>query len=195
MLFEQRFGAGIADGSITLTYRCWRRAQVVAGRRYRTPIGRIDVDSAEIVDPSTISEADARRAGYPDRAQLLADLRGTADVAIHRIQFRAVHDADERDVLGATTDLSADDVAELDRRLDRFDRAGSNGPWTAATLDVIARHPERRAGDLAAELGRERDALKVDVRKLKNLGLTLSLEVGYRLSPRGEAYRRRTGRR
>jgi hypothetical protein len=34
----------------------------------------------------------------------------------------------------------------------------------------------------------------VDVRKLKNLGLTHSLEVGYRLSPRGIAYLRLTGR-
>ena len=30
---------------------------------------------------------------------------------------------------------------------------------------------------------------KRNVRKLKELGLTESLEVGYRLSPRGEAYR------
>ena len=29
---------------------------------------------------------------------------------------------------------------------------------------------------------------KLDVRKLKNLGLTYSLEVGYRLTPRGAAY-------
>jgi hypothetical protein len=41
---------------------------------------------------------------------------------------------------------------------------------------------------LAEELGRERFALKADVRKLKRLGLTLSREVGYELSPRGRAY-------
>jgi hypothetical protein len=29
---------------------------------------------------------------------------------------------------------------------------------------------------------------KIDVRKLKNLGLTESLDIGYRLSPRGRAY-------
>ena len=45
-----------------------------------------------------------------------------------------------------------------------------------------------RAGDLADEVGRERLPFKADVRKLKNLGLTISLGVGYRLSPRGEAY-------
>lgn len=30
----------------------------------------------------------------------------------------------------------------------------------------------------------------LDVRKLKNLGLTYSLDVGYRLAPRGETYLR-----
>ena len=41
------------------------------------------------------------------------------------------------------------------------------------------------APDLAAELGRETQKFKADVRKLKSLGLTISLEVGYELSPRG----------
>ena len=58
-----------------------------------------------------------------------------------------------------------------------------------------------RAGDLADELGLERLAFKTDVRKLKALGLTESLPVGYRLSPRGQAWldqlsdQRRTRRR
>jgi len=39
--------------------------------------------------------------------------------------------------------------------------------------------------------GRPTQPFKTDVRKLKNLGLTISLPVGYRLSPRGEAYVRR----
>ena len=55
-------------------------------------------------------------------------------------------------------------------------------------LALIAERPAVRAGDLAESLGRERLSFKADVRKLKNLGLTLSLEIGYRLSPRGEAY-------
>ena len=48
--------------------------------------------------------------------------------------------------------------------------------------------PAIRAGDLADEVGRERLPFKADVRKLKNLGLTISLGVGYELSPRGQAY-------
>jgi hypothetical protein len=62
------------------------------------------------------------------------------------------------------------------------------------TLEVIAASPGVRAADLAARLGRETAPFKLDVRKLKALGLTLSLEVGYRLSPRGEVYRRLTAR-
>ncbi len=56
------------------------------------------------------------------------------------------------------------------------------------TLRLIAERPAVRAADLAAAVGREKAPFKLDVRKLKNLGLTLSLDVGYRLSPRGEAY-------
>ena len=62
------------------------------------------------------------------------------------------------------------------------------------TLALIARRPQVRAPDLAAELGRQRDPFKIDVRKLKNLGLTISHPVGYELSPRGIAYLARTAR-
>ena len=55
-------------------------------------------------------------------------------------------------------------------------------------LGLIAERPATRAPDLAASLGRETAPFKADVRKLKELGLTESLEVGYRLSPRGRAY-------
>ncbi len=80
------------------------------------------------------------------------------------------------------------DDETIDRRLSRLDATSPTGPWTRATLDIIARCPAVRAGDLAAELGRERLPFKADVRKLKRLGLTESLDVGYRLSARGRAY-------
>ena len=57
---------------------------------------------------------------------------------------------------------------------------------------MIAERPEVRAPDLAASVGRETQPFKTDVRKLKELGLTESLLVGYRLSPRGRAYLERT---
>ena len=42
--------------------------------------------------------------------------------------------------------------------------------------------------DAAASLGRETLPFKRDVRKLKELGLTRSLPVGYEISHRGRAY-------
>jgi hypothetical protein len=188
MLIQARFGPGIARGEITLTFRRWKRCQVVARHRYRTAAGRIEVDAVEVVDPARISGADARRAGYPDRAALLADLRGDDSMPTYRIRFHAVEGPDERAELAAQPSLSADERADLDRRLNRLDRASSHAPWTRAVLETIAQHPGVRAADLAAGFGRETQPFKIDVRKLKNLGLTISLEVGYRLSPRGEAY-------
>ena len=55
-------------------------------------------------------------------------------------------------------------------------------------LELIRARPATRAPDLAASLGRETKSFKTDVRKLKTLGLTESLVVGYRLSPRGETF-------
>lgn len=62
--------------------------------------------------------------------------------------------------------------------------------FKAPVLDAIAEGKVdlafRRAPELAARLGRETLSFKTDVRKLKALGLTVSLGVGYRLSHRGE---------
>ncbi len=51
---------------------------------------------------------------------------------------------------------------------------------------MIDRHPAVVSTVLAAEMGVDRPVFKLDIRKLKESGLTESLEVGYRLSPRGK---------
>jgi hypothetical protein len=51
------------------------------------------------------------------------------------------------------------------------------------------------ASKLARSLGRETLPFKVDVRKLKKLGLTQSFEVGYGLTPRGETFLKQEGKR
>lgn len=188
MLFEKRFWAGLADGSVTVAFRRWQRPRVLAGRSYRTAGQILDVVSVAEVDLASVSDADAAAAGYADAAELVARLRGEPGHPLFRIEFRRSQRPDPRAELAAQSELDATEVAEIDRRLDRLDRAGTHGPWTRPTLRLIAAHPARRAGDLAAMVGRERAPFKIDVRKLKNLGLTESLDVGYRLSPRGRAY-------
>jgi hypothetical protein len=197
VLWEARFWPLIADGSVTVTFRRWKRPQAVEGRRYRTPGGIVEVDRVTTVEPEAISARDARRAGYESADAVVADLRGDASLPVTRVAFHLVDEPDPRAALAASADLSTDDVVDIDRRLDRLDARSSHGAWTRATLDAIAAHPGTRAADLAASFRRETAPFKIDVRKLKNLGLTISLETGYRLSPRGAAYlvatRRMTG--
>jgi hypothetical protein len=121
---------------------------------------------------------------------VLADLRGAEGDPIYLLRIRLVDDPDPRTELANTDRLSDDDIARITARLARMDAASPVGPWTLPTLRLIEELPATRAPDLATRLGREPDRFKVDVRKLKALGLTLSLEVGYRLSPRGVAYLR-----
>jgi hypothetical protein len=188
VLFEKRFWTGIADGSITCTFRRWRRPQAAAGRRQRTAAGIVEVTAVDVVDPTAITEADARAAGYPSADAVRADLRGDADLPVTRVRFHIVDEPDPRAELAAAASLGDADRAAITARLDRLDARSAEGPWTRATLALIAARPAVRAGDLADAVGRERLAFKTDVRKLKALGLTESLPVGYRLSPRGHAY-------
>jgi hypothetical protein len=185
MLFNQRALRGIASGEVTLAFRRWRRPTVKAGGTLRTRAGVLAIESVEAIDPPQVTDADARRAGYPDRAAVLSSLR--AEGRLYRIAFRFVG-PDPRVSLRERSNLPPTERAELDRRLARLDAASRRGPWTSDVLRLIAMRPSTRAADLAAELGREKAPFKADVRKLKELGLTESLEVGYRLSPRGRAY-------
>lgn len=189
MQFEQRYADAIRDGSLDLTFRRWRRSQAIAGHIYRTAAGRLEVTDVAVVDPSDVPDADARRAGYANADELRADLRGDPSLPLYRVAIRSAAGADPRDVLAATDTLFPEEATEIERRLARLDRASTSGPWTASTLELIAARPAVRAAELAASVGRETQPFKLDVRKLKALGLTISLERGYRLSPRGEAYR------
>jgi hypothetical protein len=187
LLFQKRFHAGLVDGSIRLTFRRWAKPHVRPGGRYRChPIGVLEVDRVDRVPVQAISEDDARSAGFTSREELLGFMSDAAagpvapDTEVWRV---ALHHGGDGDRVEIALDgrLSPKDVETLSRRLDRL------GAWTVPTLRLIGRRPRVAASKLAASLGRERDPFKVDVRKLKRLGLTQSFEVGYELSPRGRA--------
>jgi len=183
MLFRQSVLSGIRDGSITLAFRSWKRPTVRAGGSLMTAAGQLAIGSVTPIDPATISAADARRAGFADRAALLHEL-DQRDGKVYRIELGPLR-PDPRVALRAGQP-DAGETAAIRARLDRLD-AHAPAPWTRRVLSVIARHPGVRAADLATQLGVERDPFKINVRKLKNLGLTISLEVGYEVSPRGHA--------
>ncbi len=182
MLIRRPVLDAIAAGTVTALYRRWDRPRVRPGGTQRTPVGVLEFTAVEPVAASRLTAADARAAGFATVAALRAAQVG--DGRLYRVTVRLAG-PDPRVALRADGALSPDDRAAIAARLERMDR---RGPWTAQVLRLIADNPGVRAPDLAAGLGRETLPFKRDVRKLKELGLTESLEVGYRLSPRGRAY-------
>jgi hypothetical protein len=203
MLFKQVFLDGIQAGTITLAFRRWRRPTVKAGGTLLTAIGQLSIGDVTPVTLAQITAADARRAGWESLEALRKELQrgdggdgrdggdGGDGGQIYRIELGALR-ADPRVALRAK-DLDASSADDLQVRLDRMDARAAGGPWTRRTLEVIRDHPALRAGDLCGKLGLEMMPFKVNVRKLKALGLTESLGTGYRLSPRGRALLARRG--
>ena len=185
MLFRPATLQGIAAGSVTLAFRRWDRPRVRPGGRQRTPVGVIAFDTVEAVPKASLTEDDARSAGLAGLKELLALVDRRPSGEIYRIGLRLAG-PDPRVTLREAVP-PADQMDEVARRLDRLDRSSRHGPWTLSVLRSIADQPGVRAADLAALHGRERTPFKLDVRKLKELGLTESLRPGYRLSPRGRA--------
>jgi hypothetical protein len=160
----------IAAGEITLAFRRWRTPRVKPGSTQVTPIGVIEFTAVDVVDE--ISDAEAGAAGFASAADVHAAMKPRGP--IHRVALRLAGP----DPRVALREQPPD--AELFARLDRM------GAWTYEYLQLIHDQPEVRAADLAAGLGRETADFKRDVRRLKELGLTHSLEIGYRLSTRGQ---------
>ena len=189
MLIRPAELARLRDGEIDLAFRRWDRPRLLVGTRMRTPVGLLEVVSVRAVAARSITAEEARRAGASSRRELLDLLGGRTERPIYRVELRYAG-ADPRAALREQDALSETDRETLRARLARLDEASRHGPWTRQALAIIARKPTVRAPDLAAELGLETVVFKRDVRKLKELGLTESLEVGYRLSPRGDAFLR-----
>lgn len=188
MLLNRDTAEGIANGSITLVLRRWDAPRVKAGGTQRTMAGTIRIDDiAELPADHRVTAAQARAAGYPDAATAQKDLdrrqaRHTYAIAV---SFLA---PDERPALAANDRLSPGEVAAIAARLDRWDAATE--PWTRQYLQLIGDNEAVRAPDLADRVGLDVPRFKRRVRQLKGLGLTTSLDVGYRLSGRGRAFLR-----
>jgi hypothetical protein len=192
VLFPKRVWEGLKDGSVTIAFRYSKRPTVKAGGTQMTPVGVLGIDAVDRIALRAITPAEARAAGYETRAGLVADLARyrRPGTALYRIAFHYAGE-DPRLALREDDRVDAGELQQIRERLARLDRSSRHGPWTRAVLELIRDNPGTLAADLAKRRGRERLDFKADVRKLKTLGLTESLRVGYRLSPRGRAVLRR----
>lgn len=177
MLFNHEVWAGLADGTVTVAFRRWKRPTVKAGGTLQSPGGLLAIDEVEPIGPRDVNDADARAAGAANRAAVLAGLR--PDGQLYRVRFHRLGE-DPRIELRQRTDF---DDAELSQLIQAVTRLS----WAAPILRLIADNPGVVSTDLAAQVKLDRTPFKQKVRRLKALGLTESLEIGYRLSPRGAA--------
>lgn len=187
MLLPPKIAAGIADGTVTLAFRRWAEPRVKVGGRFLTTAGLIEITSVAPVE--NITQDDAEAAGSPTPEAVLKLTKG--DEQLYRVGLTWAG-PDPRVALRESADLTDAEVAALQAKLARLDRASSHGAWTMRTLALIEEHPHRRAPDLAEIEGRDTAPFKIDVRKLKALGLTRSFDIGYEISPRGREFLRRT---
>lgn len=186
MLFSASAWSGLADGSITVTFRTWTKPQAKVGGRYRVAGMLLEATDVSEVVVDALTEADAVAAGEADLATLLKRLKLPAPATmVWRVDLRYLG-IDDRIERRAVAELTDDDIAALRARLDRLDR-NAGTPWTRTTLKLIEQHPGVVSTELARRTGQERPDFKINVRKLKEMGLTESLTVGYQLSPRGTA--------
>ena len=185
MQFTQDSHAAVADGTITVTFRLWKRLHAKVGGQYAVGAVVIEVDAIEMMPFSAITRTDMRRAGAKDRESLRTRAAHAGpiddDTLLYRIEFHVVGAKPTRGHVA----MDETELDEIDAKLDRMDARSSFGAWTRTVLGLIGDLPGTVSTELAAICGRPRPGFKLDVRKLKALGLTESLEVGYRLTPLG----------
>lgn len=205
MMIPLAVAAGVRDGVVSTAYRRWDLPRVKVGGTQLTAAGVVRFEAVEeITDLDTLTDHDARAAGVRDAAELRRRLtppepgaeppvrrsprggRGGDRVFRVRLSYAGVDprvELRDKPARGAA-------LATLRADVERLDDGRRSGPWTRQILEWIRDNPGVISTELAELLDRELLPLKADVRRLKALGLTISLRVGYELSPRGRAYLR-----
>lgn len=184
LLFSAADRGRVANGEITVTFRLWKRPHVKAGKVYATGFGDVFVEDVRIMPAALIDSEDVRLAGLSDadavrsKAGYHTKTHVGPETLLHRVQFRYLGNSEK-------PPPPARDPAFVQKRLARLDERSPEGPWTPQTLRLIADNPRVRAADLAAAIGMDRTVFKMNVRKLKALGLTESHDVGYTLTDAG----------
>ncbi len=181
MLFKKDDKARIVSGELTATLRTWKRCQASVGGQYNIPpYGAIEVSDIHETPLEAVDAETLGRAGYATVDAAATRLKIPATQSVYVIVFRYLGKDPVKQP--DTGQADTDSLAAITAKLQRMDMRRS---WTRATLALIAENPGTRAGDLAPEVNQDLATFKRNVRKLKALGLTESLETGYRLSARG----------
>jgi hypothetical protein len=186
MLIQQAILNRIAAGEVKLAFRIWQKPTVKPGGTLRTAVGVLQIDEVLPTTWEKVTARDAKLAGFASRAALIAEVDRGRTGTLYRIKL-SLAGPDPRIALRKQAKLGPHEIEELRAALGRLDARSPHGPWTNRVLTAIANHPDLPARELAIIVDIPKQRLKLEVRKLKNLGLTESLHPGYRIAPRGQA--------
>lgn len=187
MLFKEKHLQGIRSGEISLAFRKWKKPAVKTGSLIKTSIGLVEIKAVSEIYASEITNNDAMNAGFISLEEMFQLLNKTEQGVIYKIHVH-YFDEDPRIALRENTNPENVELKEITSKLERLDRYSKQGKWTLEILKLIHQNPTLRATDLAQRTKWEKEWLKLNIRKLKNKGLTISHEVGYSISPLGEKY-------
>ncbi|MCF2442320.1 hypothetical protein L0657_00025 [Dyadobacter sp. CY345] len=189
MLFKQKHLEGIKAGTISVAFRKWKKLTANAGSLIKTSVGVIKIISVKDISLNEITDTEAKKAGFATAQALINLLESQKEGLIYKIEV-AFDSEDPRIELRENVTLEEEEFETLKATLENLDKFSKVGKWTTKTLQVIQENPKMKAADLAVKAKKEKEWLKLNIRKLKGLGLTISHEPGYTLSPRGEEYLR-----
>ena len=197
MLISKAIAEQIRAGTVTTQYRRWEAPRVKVGGTQLTPAGLVRFTRvARVNDVGKLTDRAARAAGMRNADALRKALtprpgrdpgeRGSrGGEHVYRINLQW---AGEDPRLALREELPDDEeCAEIARKTAVLDRRLGEG-WTRETLEWIEVNPQVVSKRLAQLSGVELAPMKTDIRKLKGLGLTISHDVGYELSPRGAKF-------
>jgi hypothetical protein len=144
------------------------------------------VTAIEDVSADDISDDEAGQSGFESAPALLEYLGDGTERDIFCVKFTYLgvvrKTGPDQSVIGDAAEFEL-----LAGKLDSKDK-GDRGAWTIDTLKLIRTCPATSSAILADRLNRDQAELKKDIRKLKHLGLTVSLDTGYCLSDKGVSY-------
>ena len=187
MLFKTKFLALIKAKKIETAIRKWTRPTVKENGTLITAAGQLRITSVSKIKYNEITDKEIIEAGYANRKELDHELNRKSVGEIYRIQFK-LEGEDPRIKLREHGDFSDAELAALQKKFHALDVRSNIKGWPLRILDAVNKEPGLLAIQYANKLGYEKMWFKLHVRKLKNLGLTISLERGYKISPRGKMF-------
>ena|SRR5690606_18457876 len=185
MPFKKKFLVLIENGKIYTAFRKWIRPSVSESGTLLTPVGQLRIKSLNKVEYDQITDDEVVQAGYEHREELDKELAFKDSGDIYRIEFE-LEGVDPRIELRENVEISNDEMTKVIAKLKRLDASGKVKNWTYKVIEIVDSEPGKYAIEYSSKLGYEKEWFKLNIRKLKNLGLTISLTDGYEISPRGK---------